>query len=366
LFADALSGTSYAAHRLGFITFDSRGVILYCPAHDKDKFCSTPFHIKRRQPLRRSLALEPRETFDDESAVDHTDAALPFLGAVNRTDDPRLEYTASRFLDNRIIYITSLGAEHIDAIRTSVPMKFLILSRPYHRWQIGRLIDRLFAVGSVRTAAIMNLRMLLDASYALRALSHDLQQVRSTTIPYNTLLTTFLELKSRTAALGNNCDGGISYRIERSRYYVSQYRNLENTFRMSRVEGFQQASDFVRRRLFSTFAMIDRIGIRLQAHHRELAELAEDIEIVRARNDDTRNRRYLRKLLELQITGELALIIILTFYSGEIGEKIFRDIHHNSYLHLELLATFAFIFFCIVGFHIRTLRRIPNDKESTN
>jgi hypothetical protein len=76
----------FLRYRLGCITFDSRGLVLHCPTRD-DVFCSAPFHVRSRQTLRNSLAMN--EEFDDEKAVYHTDTILPLLGATNLTEDPR-------------------------------------------------------------------------------------------------------------------------------------------------------------------------------------------------------------------------------------------------------------------------------------
>src|SRR5207237_9236604 len=57
---------------------------------------------------------------------------------------------------------------------------------------------------------------------------------------------------------------GLSYRIERSRYYVTQFDNNVKLLRIKRLEGDQPYDQFIRRRLGSEFDLIDRLGSRYE------------------------------------------------------------------------------------------------------
>jgi Protein of unknown function (DUF3422) len=61
---------------------------------------------------------------------------------------------------------------------------------------------------------------------------------------------------------------GISFRIERSRFYVKAFERLIPDLRNKDLQGFQSYPNFVRRRYGASWDRIDRIGIR----HERLAK----------------------------------------------------------------------------------------------
>lgn len=67
--------------------------------------------------------------------------------------------------------------------------------------------------------------------------------------------------KEIAAIQASVADGGLSYRVERTRYYVNQINSLLQTLRIVRIEGFQPYDQFIRRRLYGTFDFIERIGV---------------------------------------------------------------------------------------------------------
>jgi uncharacterized membrane-anchored protein len=66
---------------------------------------------------------------------------------------------------------------------------------------------------------------------------------------------------------------GILYRIERSRYYVEQFRQSLNVLRLLRIEGYQRYDQFVERRLGPVFDYIDRLGRRYERAANSLSAL---------------------------------------------------------------------------------------------
>src|SRR5262249_334495 len=67
--------------------------------------------------------------------------------------------------------------------------------------------------------------------------------------------------------------GGLSYRIERSRYYVTQFRDGISGLRIRRIESFQPYDVFVERRLAATFDFIDRLGKRHERLENHISSL---------------------------------------------------------------------------------------------
>jgi hypothetical protein len=281
------TGTDSLWVQAGSIVYDARILLLHCqidhekPATDHPApIYSHAYHAKRA-PLESQIALN--RPFTEVEAVRYTDSVMPLISANSSTDDARVEYTASSFLGDRVIYISSLAAEHIDNSYTTVPVKSLLVCRPYQSWQLGRLVDRLCLLGSVRVAALYNLGELDKAGDALRVLTRLVQttaaSIRSYADRNRALGQTLARYREETAKLGQKCDGGFEYRIERSRYYVQQFNDIISTFRLNYVQGFQRYDYFIKRRLYSTFEFISRLGVRMERHKRDLDWLGRQVQI---------------------------------------------------------------------------------------
>ena len=347
--------------QIGSVFYDARIVLLHCPMNPA-VFSSPLYHARAKQPLNRHIAY--RDLFEDGVAVNYTDAAIPFISANNVADDARIEYTVSRFLGQRVVYISSLAAEHVDSTRTNTPVKSLLLCRPFHSWQLGRLVDRLCLIGSVRVAALINLEQLDRAGDDLRVLTRKVQTAMASAgglAADEKLGATLTELRQDTARIGETCDGGFEYRVERSRYYVEQYRELERNFRIDFVEGFQRYDYFVRRRLFSAYAFINRLGLRMERHKRELDWLGQQVQT-------SYNIAVQRDILRLQAIGELLLIIPLTYYTGHVIRDIVASpdakwVADNAFL--ISLAFWVVVLGCLAIFDARRRQRIARGAGRT-
>ena len=119
--------------------------------------------------------------------------------------------------------------------------------------QLGRLIRRLHVAAELRMAALVDIEQLRRASDAVR----DAGQV-----------STLNELNDRYARIGNDCAGGLVYRINRSRYYAGVYRDRLQDLRIVRIEGWQPYDEFVQRTLYRDFEFVDQLGQR----HAQLGE----------------------------------------------------------------------------------------------
>jgi uncharacterized membrane-anchored protein len=214
----------------------------------------------------------------------------------------------------------------------------------------------------------MNLDILDDAGNHLRELARELQlqlaskELRSMASTARQIETSrrLFELTQATAELGAECDGGIEYRIERSRYYVQQYNDILKDFRIDYVEGFQRYDVFVRRKLFSSYEFINRLGIRLQRHKRELEALGQNIQVHQNQRLNLRAAEIQLKMLKIQAAGELLLIVPLSYYSGNIVEhmRIFELMGLDPvYAFLIPLLFWAIIFGNVARIHRRKRHR---------
>lgn len=228
-----------------------------------------------------------------------------------------------------------------------------------NRWQIGRLIDRLFVLESSRVAALMNIEKISAGGEALRALALRLSQFQRER-KENEHSSELAQFSRDLAEIGTDCDGGIDHRIERSRYYVDQFREMMRTFRVDRIEGYQTFYEFTQRRFFSVFRFIDRVGRRLAEFRRQLDELNDQIQaeqtltLSRVSNQNQYSLVLLQSfIVELQIAADVALIFPLTYYSSHFFETI---LGHS--VPSTVIATACFLIWGSIG-----LSRALKDKK---
>lgn len=408
----SLNGESdFLEDPIGRVVFDSRGLVLFCPelqsdtsdeslrgAQRDDPFGDTPrslegvelsgdkeldkdatgpdifghtFHQLHRVPLEQTI--RPKARFSKREAIHYAEGIWPLITATDPAEDSRIEYSASKFLHDRAIYITSLGAQHIDALTNETPTTFVLLSRLTNRLQIGRLVDRVYLLDSVRVAALFDLRFLTKAGDDLRDLASEVSAFMQKDRPLSEqpgFSSTIDSFRQRTAKLGLECDGGIEYRIERSRYYVSQLRETVKTFRIDRIEGFQQFDEFVQRRFYSTYDYIDRIGQRLNNQKRDLDFIADQVQaeqLLGVSQSNLERQSYLARiqinLLELQIIGEAFLVIPATYYLGHIINEIRDSIIDRGagwtfYTYAAIFAASVAVAILRTRRHFKTLHRL--------
>lgn len=188
----------------------------------------------------------------------------------------KIEHTASTFLGERYIYCTALGPQPLEFQATPAPLCYFLIGKSGHRWQMGRLLDRLHHLGTVRLAALFDLDSLDIANQELRQVEDAFRDAhkclgRNPPALDDARSALFSARSHLISADGRVRSGGLSYRVERSRYYVKQFRDGVGALRIKRIEGFQRYDHFVLRRMGATFAFIDMLGLR---HDRVLAESA--------------------------------------------------------------------------------------------
>jgi len=276
----------------------------------------------------------PFLTSDPEFREDASD--LPFRGR-------KTEYTISRFLGNRYLYATALGPQVPNQQR---PLCYLVIAASGHRWQTGRLLDRINHLGSVRLAALWDLRAIDEASEDLRAagkLFHDIstkladlptrEEHRDNLAIVREEFGTANNLLARAAALASKqpagageyhvsnedlsrspaVQEGLDYRIERSRYYSKQFRDGVEVLRIRRIEGFQPYDQFVLQRLASAYEFIDMVGLR----HQRLRELATSVN-----QQILAERQHMVQLSIREIQGAAELFFFLFLFPYYLGSVL--------------------------------------------
>jgi hypothetical protein len=268
-------------------------------------------------------------TEDHPTASNEADRVLkaywPFVRRITPAADNR-EFVACGIMGNRALYVTALGslneADGIDeaadgraedtvdplpAYNANLPepLQYLILTKgDPHRRQIGRIVSRVHALGTMRLFALKDWPVLKNASLHIRmrgqeldemmrvwstkrqeiALRLDRREIASDGADQEiTDLTGAMEerLLGISAALdtiGRDATGGLHYRINRSRYYVKEFRILLETLRVREIETWLSYTNFVKRGLNPTFDFIDDLGTRLDALRRRLQSVTASIQ----------------------------------------------------------------------------------------
>lgn len=259
-------------------------------------------------------------SFDEVHALKTLDAAWPVIGAAGRSPGDEAmygepEYTVATFNHGSTLYVSALGrlAPELDAAQAGPMIYTLIVSYP-SRWRLGRFIDRLNAMGTLRLAALRDLK-------SLNAASNQINRAAAALTIYATSAHHDKEasiVRDGLRQLERGFEYGLKHRVERSRYYVHSYKDMFRTLSAQPVKGFQFYGDFIRSRVFDAFEYIERIGARYddllrEANHR--FALAQQEELRRIQKLNMNNSRHASLLLE---AAEILSIIPLTYYGGQI------------------------------------------------
>jgi len=231
-------------------------------------------------------------------------------------------------LDGQAIYAGSLGFRPALPAR-GVPhnyITYVLLIAATNRRQIGRLVDRVNAMGALRLLALRDLPMLRVAGDEVRRLGDRLSRLEqglAETIlareggarPAGDEVAGTEEALARLGAdisrVGAGISGGLTYRVTRSRLYSENYFNVFDGMRFGRIEGFTPYDEFIRRRVVGHFSFIARLGERhaaLLGRYRTAIEQAQGL--------------GLRSLVEAQNkmvhAGHAVEFIAVTYYGGQI------------------------------------------------
>jgi hypothetical protein len=308
----------------------------------------------------RLLAMRDNEPF--------IEVLLPLLGSSKSQQG--YECSVSYMLGGRALYMTTLGpqlAAYADERR--IPVTYLLsVSAASNRWQRGRLIDLIHTAGTGRLAALRDLAALRGAGNRLsgldyhtsiaraavsehRQLAHSRHPMPDVAKCINAAHARFNEVTESFNTTAQT-DYGLSYRIERSRYYVA--RSLANTalMRIERVEGYHRYDEFVEQRLGGTFDFIDRLGRRyeravgalslLDGYHltiqsNEIALSQNEIALSQA-EEEAEEAAISEKTLEIQVYGEFILIaFLLPYYAVGLLAHIYEDAGPGAHQKIKIL-----------------------------
>tara|TARA_R110000868_G_scaffold218004_2_gene468160 strand:+ start:582 stop:2849 length:2268 start_codon:yes stop_codon:yes gene_type:complete len=316
--------------------------------------------------------------FTARDSINVVDTFFPFLEASTLTTEEvadlpaqpsqatvlqRREYTASLLLDRRAIHLSSLSGD--SEIGHPKPSKYLLVFRHRHRWQIGRLIERMNRLGTLRLASLKRWNRLRDVDHNLQRLdsrvkpARDLRQVESGAVELLLSIKAYEEVFSSATRPGEKPTDGdtrgdikpgatghttshswsgsdeslVMHWIARSIHYIREFELTVSDLRDSRIEGFQPYPEFVRRRIAGTWASVEGLAARIermQGHRRYFMTSQLIQSIAKA---EKRNEGISRETLNLQKMAELAAPVAVAYYGGhllsDLGETDWVHHHFN-------------------------------------
>jgi hypothetical protein len=174
------------------------------------------------------------------------------------------------------LYVAELGQWGVKA-QSINPIRLLLIYAGHSHAQMGRLMRRLHVLGELRHAAVLDWDLssvgsdkdLRTASMRLRELSDRVDRATlDTATDIGGILRDF-------AQISMGVEGGLSYRIERSRSYASSFLDTLPHLRITRIAGWQPYDDFINRYIGLLFGRIHRIGLQYDELGRRIDRLID-------------------------------------------------------------------------------------------
>jgi len=246
------------------------------------------------------------------------------------------ECVVNYMLDGRVLYLSALAPQLPDTEDNDrIPVEYVIFVNRkmegsdvlVNRRQLGRLIATLHLLGTVRIAAVKDIKRLHDVGRLLTHLDTVTQDARDTISNNTPVAMAKIEEAHRklneitSGFLQTGC--GLSYRIERSRYYVKQFSKYCAFLRIKRLEGFQPYSQFIERRLGDEYDYINRLGIRYERAANTIVALDQNYLAMSAATTAKNTSNAEDRIHKIQEWGEFALIgALVPYYLTNLFQKM--------------------------------------------
>lgn len=222
------------------------------------------------------------------------------------------EMAASLMLDGRAIYASSLGhpATEASVLTEKVPVVYSLIACFDDAWQLGRLIDTVHSIETLRLAALRDIDKISAAAqelFSIRAFLREGGDVE--------------DVQGRMEELLRS---DVSWRVERSQRYWKQFKYRVDRLRIGRIEGFQPYDAFVFRRIGDTITFIESVGRQLSFIRKEV-DLRYQLKQTKILQKQTISLKDTgRQIFVLQKVGELLLLIPFTYYCYMLCEKLLK------------------------------------------
>jgi len=286
-----------------------------------------------------SSTIGPVDKFDGE--VNEPEIVLKSLWPSLCHMEPQagnVDWVGCGILENRAIFASSLGAKPIDELaldtrskggtKVASTTKFIVLSKGEpHRKQIGRFVDRILSLETMRVFALKNIGSIQNANLYLEAVIKHLDDVRrkwsssrddlertegkwkefSGHLPstaehvargkadglrknreqYYSKLgdlnaqveTQLIHIGAELERMGPGGSGHLAHNIGRASFLIDRFRHMLETLEIENLNGWINYRQFSDRSLGPTFDMIKATGSRLNAAQDRLKSLTDIVQV---------------------------------------------------------------------------------------
>lgn len=296
------------------------GVIFHVPQGGYGHSTSVPLSVPVRQRWRQTAGVT---RFDDP--MKSMEQMWPVIECIHNAKDPLVELVACTFLDQRVIYCSSLGNPADDRYPPLKVGDFGVINVAYSlfvafddSWQLGRLVDNIHALGTLRNVVLQEKDKISKTVSRIKAFAKnkgkDMDKIGDKIAQRRTILPEIERME---------------YRIERSVRYWQQFKRRLTRLRSERIEGFQPYPEFVKRRIGDTIGFIHGCGTLFRVFRANLDLLEQGWKVQRI-SDNTNNLKNLQK------RAEILLFVPIVYYMKGIFESIFYHFIDEKILYTVL------------------------------
>lgn len=201
------------------------------------------------------------------------------------------EIVACTFLDDSILFVSTLGFQTAVA-EGKQPQRSCMVCGTTDPWQLGRIMYRILALGTLRLMAIRQIHRIHVAGWELddvlekllkteqRArwfwptwhgrMRRRLAQIQSGRYSFEVPLGIHRRTNDgeRTKIVG-----GLDYRLVKSHYYSESFNERVKDLRVEKIPGYQSYEELVRRRLLASFRSIADARTKLERARRQISDM---------------------------------------------------------------------------------------------
>ncbi|WP_306049801.1 DUF3422 family protein [Oceaniradius stylonematis] len=303
---------------------DFRGIVL--PYLDEGTF-------DLGEKSRHRQARNNGKRFTQQTQADALDRLLPIfvLG------DPRLhmrELIACTMIGRRAVYVSPLGSTVVAGNRVpnrsiTVPVVFAVSVADINRWQIGRLVQRINTLGTARLLALRDLQRIRKSSLEIRRIGRRVDEADNEEALRN--------LSREIDEVGAELYGGLMYRVYRSAFHASSFKNIVDDLRVLRIEGWQPYDEFVRRRLYSAYDFIGRVGDRLESLRNKIQRKSNILRFSGFERNTKSIEKIQKKIHDSHKVQHVIELIAVGYYGGYVVYYIMKSLSHLSFLQSMFL-----------------------------
>lgn len=265
----------------GELVMDFRGIILR-PREE--------WRVGSTGLARNEIRPEPRRQLE-EVLAEFAEKHAPLIRAIAEPGGHGASHASGGeavvcgMLNGKAIYAAQLGRRGKPGERV-YPVQHLLVYAGRSAAQLGRLVRRMHVLGELRHAAVLDWEVapgrrpdgsriggLRDVSREMRSLGRELNESTFEITKSEERTTLLQDVVRRMADISRMIEGGLTYRVEQSRYYAEEFERAVKHLRLIRMGDWQPYNDYVERYILHLFARIHRIGNRYEALGRRVDRL---------------------------------------------------------------------------------------------